>query len=118
VVEDEAPLRAIVKTALTRFGYHVLEATSGANALELWSVHRNEIRLLLTDLVMPGGMNGRELARHLLADRPDLKVIYASGYSADIAGADLPLQAGVNFLAKPFLVHQLAQTVRNRLDEK
>ena len=117
IVEDEPSLRAVVKTVLASLGYQVLEAPTGVSALDVWQKHRNEIQLLFTDMVMPDGMNGKELAQRLLADKPQLKVIYASGYSADIAGQDLPLQEGVNFLSKPFLVHNLAQTIRNRLDE-
>ena len=117
IVEDEPSLRAVVKTVLTSLGYQVLEAPTGTDALDVWRKHRDKIQLLLTDMVMPDGMNGKELAQRLLAEKPELKVIYASGYSADIAGQDLPLQEGVNFLSKPFLVHNLAQAIRNRLDE-
>jgi len=92
-------------------------AASGVKALEVWKEHRNEIRLLLTDMVMPDGMNGKELARRLLQETPGLKVIYTSGYSADIAGKDFPLEEGVNFLMKPFEVQKLAQTVRACLEE-
>jgi CheY-like chemotaxis protein len=68
-------------------------------------------------MVMPEGMNGKELARRLLQENPKLKVIYASGYSADLADKDLLLQEGVNFLTKPFAAHQLAQTIRDCLDK-
>jgi FixJ family two-component response regulator len=72
--------------------------------------------LLLTDLILPDGMNGKELAKQLLQDNPKLKVIYTSGYSADIAGKNFPLKEGVNFLSKPFEAHKLAQIVREKLD--
>ena len=85
-------------------------------ALAVWQQQRGEIQLLLTDMVMPGGMNGKELAHRLLQENPKLKVIYASGYNADIASKDLVLQEGVNFLTKPFEAHKLAQTVRHCLD--
>jgi PAS domain S-box-containing protein len=117
LVEDEAPVRKSMRDTLGRLGYHVLEAATGAEALAVWEQHRDEIRLLLTDLVMPGGMNGKDLAAQLLQRNSKLKVIYASGYSADVAGKDFPLEEGVNFLAKPFELYKLAQTVRNRLDK-
>jgi CheY-like chemotaxis protein len=116
MVEDDPSLRAVVRIALSRLGYRVLEASTGAGALEAWAQNRNEIRLLLTDLVMPGGMNGKELARRLLKEEPELKVIYMSGYSTEVAGKDLSLEAGANFLGKPFQASDLAQTIRARLD--
>jgi FixJ family two-component response regulator len=73
--------------------------------------------LLLTDVVMPGGMSGLDLGERLLKDNPKLKVIYASGYSAEVAGKDFPLKEGVNFLTKPFEAQRLAQTIRNCLDK-
>ncbi len=117
LVEDEAGLRAVVRTALSRLGYRVLEAANGAAALTVWQQHRAEIQLLLTDLVMPGGMTGKEVAQTLLQENPKLKVIYASGYSVEVAGKDLLLEEGVNFLAKPFQTHKLAHIIRKRLDQ-
>ena len=116
LVEDEPALRALVRTVLTRLGYRVIEAASGLAALEVWKVHRDEIKLLLTDLVMPDGVSGRELSQRLQAERPELKVIYTSGYSQEIAGHDFPLREGENFLAKPFQATKLAKVVRARLD--
>jgi len=117
VVEDDPALRAVVRNALSRLGYRVIEAPTGVSALEVWRQNRAEIRLLLTDLVLPDGMTGRELAGSLLKEEPKLKVIYASGYSPDLAGKDFPLEPGVNFLPKPFPIAQLAQTVRGCLDK-
>jgi two-component system, cell cycle sensor histidine kinase and response regulator CckA len=94
----------------------VLEATTGVTALDVWKEHRQEIRLLLTDLVMPDGVSGRELAQQLGEADPTLKVIYTSGYSRDIAGHNFPLHDGVNFLSKPFQAAKLAQAIRNCLD--
>jgi len=116
LVEDDSALRAIVHTSLSRLGYQVLDAADGIKALDVWKAHRNEIRLVLTDMVMPGGMNGIELGAQLLKENPQLKVIYASGYSAEVAGKDFPLQEGVNFLTKPFQRSKLAQVVRAMLD--
>ena len=116
LVEDEQVLRVLTRNVLTDLGYRVLEATTGVTALDVWKEHSQEIRLLLTDLVMPDGVSGRELARQLGEADPKLKVIYTSGYSRDIVGRDFPLQDGVNFLGKPFQASKLAQTVRNCLD--
>lgn len=116
LVEDESVLRMTVQTVLSRLGYRVLEAANGREALEVWEKNRGAIRLLLTDLMMPGGMSGKELAEQLLLRDPQLKVVYASGYSAEIAGKDFPLEEGVNFLTKPFESHKLAQTIRKQLD--
>lgn len=116
LVEDEQSLRVLVRNVLTRLGYRVVEATTGVTALEVWKEHQREIRLLLTDLVMPDGMTGKELATQLVAQDPKLKVIYTSGYSREIAGKDFPLHDGVNFLSKPFQAAKLAETVRNILD--
>lgn len=116
LVEDEPTLRATAVTTLSRLGYRVLEASSGNDALEVWKQHRDEIRLLLTDLVMPGGMTGRELAAQLLQQNPKLKVVYSSGYSAEIVGKDFSPKENVNFLTKPYEAEKLAQTIRNSLD--
>jgi PAS domain S-box-containing protein len=130
VVEDEPKLRASVINILSRLGYNVLEASDGANALEVWKKQLNEVRfakklwnqdldgihLLLTDMVMPGGITGKDLGERLLKENPKLKVIYVSGYNAEVAGKDFPLKEGVNFLTKPFQAQKLAQTIRNSLD--
>ena len=117
LVEDDAALRVSIQGALAQFGYQVLSAASGPEAVAVWEAHRAEIRLLLTDLMMPGGMSGNELAERLLQQEPGLKVVYASGHSADLAGGDFPLKEGVNFLVKPFEISRLAEAVRNCLDK-
>ncbi|MGA2853751.1 MAG: PAS domain S-box protein [Verrucomicrobiota bacterium] len=117
LVEDEQSLRLIMRIALTRLGYRVLEASTGVKALEVWKENRKDISLLLTDLLMPDGITGKDLAQRLLRENPKLKVIYMSGYSAEMAGNDFPLQEGVNFLSKPFEAHKLAQTIRDSLDK-
>jgi CheY-like chemotaxis protein len=116
LAEDDLALRVSVRKALSLFGYRILEAPTGAKALEVWKQNPDEIRLLLTDLVMPDGMNGKDLAKRLLQENPNLKVIYMSGYSAEIIGTDFPLKEGVNFLTKPFQAAKLAQTIRSALD--
>ena len=118
LVEDESALRTLVGSVLSQLGYRILDASSGPGALEQWRQHKDDIHLLLTDIVMPDGMSGIELAERLLAEKPGLKILYSSGYSAELAGKDLSLQEGVNFLAKPYDPHKLAQTVRTCLDAR
>jgi len=117
LVEDDGYLRASMRTALAQLGYRVLEATNGVEARLIWKQHRDAIDLLLTDLVMPGGINGMELSEKLLQERPGLKVIYASGYSVEVGRKDSRLDPGANLLNKPFAAHKLAQMVRNHLDQ-
>lgn len=117
LVEDEVALRSSMCKALSQLGYRMLESVSGVEAQKVWEQRRHEIDLLLTDLVMPGGVTGKDLAERLLNENPKLKVIYTSGYSIDVVGRDFPLEEGVNFLAKPFGAHRLAQTVRDCLDK-
>jgi CheY-like chemotaxis protein len=116
VVEDEPKLRASVLNLLWRLGYNVLEASDATGALEIWKQHRGEIQLLLTDMVMPGGITGKDLGEQLLEGNPELKVIYVSGYSAEVAAKNFPLKEGVNFLTKPFQAQKLAETIRNSLN--
>ena len=115
-VEDDAGVRAPTQKILERSGYHVLMAANGLEALQLWQQHRKTIALLLTDLKMPAGLSGPDLARQLQADEPQLKVIYTSGYSADFAGEGLSLHNNENFLQKPFTPIQLLGTIRKQLD--
>jgi CheY-like chemotaxis protein len=106
----------VTRIALERAGYRVLEATNGVEALKLWEENRGTVSLLLTDLVMPEGVTGQQLARRLQREKAQLKVVFTSGYSTEIAGRDLELRAGENFLQKPFSQHQLLETVRGCLD--
>jgi signal transduction histidine kinase/DNA-binding response OmpR family regulator len=116
VVEDEPPVRWIVKDVLGKFGYKVLEAGNGVEALALWHQHHGQIALLLTDIVMPVGLSGQELAEKFTAQKPGLKVIYISGYSLQVAGRGFALLDGLNFLQKPFDGAKLALAVRQCLD--
>ena len=116
VVEDEAPVRELVCSLLARQGYNILQAESGPQALDLWKTSKDKIDLLLTDLVMPDRMNGRELAERLWVDRPRLKVIFTSGYSAEVVGKDFVLRSGLRYLQKPYHPNKLALAVRDCLD--
>jgi signal transduction histidine kinase/CheY-like chemotaxis protein len=116
VVEDETPLRELVVNILELCGYKIFQAATALEALQVWTEQKGKIDLLLTDMVMPGGMSGRQLAQRLQADDPKLKVIYTSGYSPGMAGKDITLLEGCNFLAKPYPPSRLAQFIRDCLD--
>ena len=116
VVEDEPTLRALVRRVLERGGYEVVEAPSGLAALELWKEKKTHVDLLLTDMVMPDGISGRQLAEKLKADNPGLKIIYTTGYSPDLMGKEVALREGVNFLQKPYPPQKLVEIVRNGLE--
>ncbi len=116
LVEDEAEVRAVARFALVRQGYQVIEAEHGAKALEVWAAHGDKIKLLLTDVVMPGGISGVDLAVRLRKEQPGLRVIYMSGYSPEMAGKSFAIREGVNFLPKPFDMATLTRVVRSSLD--
>ncbi len=117
LVEDEPILREWVKQVLTESAYRVVDAGTGVEALRVWDEHNGRIDLLLTDMVMPEGMTGRDLARQLRTRAPELKVIFTSGYSAEISTKDAELP-GIPFLAKPYPAPQLTQLVRDCLDTR
>jgi two-component system, cell cycle sensor histidine kinase and response regulator CckA len=116
VVEDEPMLRQFVREVLNQYEYRVIEAASGVEALKAWDEHDGQINLLLTDMVMPEGMTGSDVAARLRKRKPDLKVIFTSGYSAEVMGKDF-IQRDITFLPKPYLPAQLAQIVRQCLDD-
>ena len=116
LVEDDMAVRLATKTILARRGYIVLEAGNGSEAIKIWREQRDAVALLFTDLVMPGGVNGRQLAQRLQTDRPGLKVIFASGYSPEFAGREIQLSPDENFVQKPFRPDHLLKTVRACLD--
>ena len=114
LVEDEQAVRRLVREMLVRHGYQVLEAQDGPHAIQLFERHRRDIDLLLTDVVMPA-MNGRELAACLWERRPDLKVIYMSGYTGDAMDGSGGLEAGAILIQKPFTPRTLLRRVREVL---
>ena len=120
LVEDDEAVRAVTRLLLRNFGYRVYEASSGLEAIELWRAHKGEITLLLTDMIMPGRMNGRELAEQLLADQPALNVILMTGYSGDTVNEDTAFlrRTRTRFLQKPCDSQALLKTVRECLDGK
>jgi two-component system, cell cycle sensor histidine kinase and response regulator CckA len=116
VVEDEPDLLELVVQVLEARGYTVLGAGSGKQALECWSQRNRNIDLLLTDMAMPDGMTGYQLAERLRTDAPKLRVLYTSGHTAGVPGTQLAHVDESQFLAKPYRPAKLLETVRNCLD--
>jgi PAS domain S-box-containing protein len=118
LVEDERAVRSLTRRLLESFGYHVWEAASGPEALELWRRHAAEIDLLLTDIIMPGGITGWELAEALWTEQPALKAIFMSGYCVESDGrvAEITQRTKSRLLQKPCPAHTLAEEVRRCLD--
>lgn len=115
VVEDEEAVRRLISETLQRNGYRVLVAASGREALAITGSHPNAIQLVITDVVMPQ-MSGRELAGKLKAQRPDIQVLFISGYTDQAITRNGGLESGANFLQKPFTPATLMRKVREILD--
>jgi two-component system cell cycle sensor histidine kinase/response regulator CckA len=114
-VEDEEGVRELVRDYLATSGYRVLDAADGVQALEIATAHRGPIQLLITDVVMPR-VSGRELATRLSSARPDLRVLFISGYTDDSIFRHGVLEGGVAFLQKPFTLKAIGQKIREVLD--
>jgi len=114
VAEDQEAVRSLAGSALKHVGYRVIEASDGNDAMTVAGRYAGEIHLLLTDVVMPG-MDGKELSERLKKVRPNLKVLFISGYTADVIAERGVLERGVAFLHKPFSPEELAQKVREVL---
>ncbi len=115
LVEDDADVRMVARDVLEVSGYQVWDAADGLEALNIWKASDTKMDLLLTDVIMPGGLNGRELADRLRGEQPGLKVILMSGYSADRLGK---IQPHSHILHKPFSLENLTETVRQCLDAR
>ncbi len=116
LVEDEGPVRELAKLILERAGFEVLEATSGAEALAVWTEEGGRVDLLFTDMVMPDAMSGRALAERLRTEKPALKVVYTSGYTMETLAPECALPKGTPFLGKPYDPQMLIHTIRSCLD--
>ncbi|MBC7252241.1 MAG: PAS domain S-box protein, partial [Anaerolineae bacterium] len=117
VVEDEEVVRELAVRILRKRGYTVLQAQDGAEALRVCREHQGPIHLLITDVVMPGGMSGRQVAEQLQPLQPEMKVIYMSGYTENAIVHHGVLELGAVLLQKPFTPSSLAHKVRQMLDE-
>jgi PAS domain S-box-containing protein len=115
LVEDEQALLKLGRDLLERLGYHVLNASTPGEAIEVAEKHTEPIHLLMTDVIMPE-MNGRDLAAQLQGIRPNLKALFMSGYTADVIARHGVLNEGVHFIQKPFTVKVLAEKVREALE--
>ncbi len=115
VVEDDAAVRALVVEVLQSYHYNVIEAETGDAAIERWRDCGENVDLVLTDIVMPGEANGLNVAQHCIARKPNLKVIYTSGYSSELFTSDVRLEDGVNYLPKPYFSGKLTAIIRNAL---
>lgn len=117
LVEDEAALRSMTKKVLERSGYTVLTAASAVEARQLWGTHQEEVNLLFTDLKLAGGQTGQQLAVELRGQRPELRVLYTSGDSADCIHS-ASFRDGDHFMAKPYALKTLTQTVEQMVAAK
>jgi len=115
-VEDEPAILKLTRIMLERKGYSVLSAATPAEAIDLAKDHGDRIDLLMTDVVMPE-MNGRDLAGHLTALYPDIRLLFMSGYTANVIAHQGILDKGVAFIQKPFSMKDLAGKVRKVLDK-
>ena len=118
LVEDDMPVRDLAMRVLESYGYRMLVAGDGLEALQIGlTQHDGPIHLLLTDVVMPQ-MDGLELADQLQAARPEMRVLYMSGYTDGTIAQRGVLAPGISFLPKPFTIEDLTQRVREVLDEE
>jgi CheY-like chemotaxis protein len=115
IVEDKETVRGLIKTVLERGGFRTLSAKDGEEAAALWAERKDSISLLFTDVVLPGGVTGKDIADNLRKERPDLRVVFCSGYGSGIIGPEILSAPGNYFLAKPFDVQRLTQVVHEAL---
>jgi CheY-like chemotaxis protein len=118
IVEDEEMLRDLAREILNDSGYHILEAASGREALAVWRQYSGKIDLLLTDMVMPEGISGVELADRLVAETPGLKVVFMSGYTSEDVNSEMLERTHASFIQKPYGQTELIKAVRDCLDKK
>jgi CheY-like chemotaxis protein len=115
LAEDDEAVRVLTKRLLTEFGYTVIEAVDGVDAVTRFTENSDAINLILSDLIMPN-MNGKEAVDEIRKSRPEIKVIFSSGYAPETIQAKVSLEANVNFIAKPVSPMELLRKVRSVLD--
>ena len=115
LVEDEPSVQQVMRKCLEKFGYRVIGVTDGPQAIALWQEHGQQIKLLITDMLLPEGMTGLELTEKLRTFKPELKVIISSGYHYEINESNKVALHGITFLPKPYQGYQLIATVQDCL---
>lgn len=116
VIEDEPVLLSLARMVLENSGYHVLEASSGDEALKLWQQKKDTVDLVLTDMVMPGSLSGPQVAQMMRADNPTLQIIYSSGYSMDSMVDSTGDTDPKSYLPKPYVPSTLIKAIKTRLE--
>jgi CheY-like chemotaxis protein len=114
IVEDQEEVRTFVVKALSEYGYQVIDAADGPQALALSESHAGPIHVLLTDVVLPG-MNGREVADRITVARPEIAVLFTSGYTADVIAHRGVLDRDVAYIPKPYTAEAIAEKVREKM---
>lgn len=117
VAEDEEPLRNIIVRSLEKYGYHVLQAGNGIEAVQTSTNYKNPIHLLLTDTVMPK-MNGQVLAEELTTQRPQMRILFMSGYPLEILPQNGKIVSSIHLIQKPFSNETLARRIREILEQQ
>jgi two-component system cell cycle sensor histidine kinase/response regulator CckA len=118
LVEDEEAVQRSLGNMLGRYGYQIYTALSAEAASKIWRQHHQSIQLIVTDIVIPGGVSGRALFDKMRSEKPDLKAIFCSGYTDDVLGNDAQLRRDPNFIEKPFAPDKLLRKIRACLDSK
>jgi PAS domain S-box-containing protein len=118
LVEDERGLRRVAARSLRLLGYQIIEASDGQEAMQKWQEHHAAVDLLLSDMVMPGGLSGLDLVERLMAQKPSLKVIICTGYSAEMLLQAAPNGNSIIRLQKPYSMESLSQAIRQCLDSQ
>ena len=115
-MEDVGNLRQFGAKGLRLLGDRVFEADNGQSAMKLWQEHSHRIDLLFSDMIMPEGMTGLDLAEKMKTEKSNLKVIISSGYNMEMAGQGSPTAGGIVYFQKPYDFEVLSQTIRDCLD--
>lgn len=117
VAEDDPALRKLSRTVLEQFGYKVVEAEDGEDAIQKYMLHRDAIQLIILDMIMPN-KDGKEVSEHIRKIQPDIKIVFVSGYTSDIIHANGILEEGADFIQKPVSPRELLRKVRIVLDRR